>query len=194
MVTELLPSPGHQYELKKTVSATPTAEGYELWVCAACGAEKTEILSVCPHEFDTVRTPPTCTEPGRDTSTCRLCGYVKIEELPATGHNYEPQMSVEPTCTEEGFFRGKCTVCGDVISEKLPPAGHHFAMTEDGRRVCTICGAEDPEYAPRSLGRTVKSPVFIAISVVIVIQFATAAVLLVRHSRAMKRLRAKYRY
>lgn len=187
IVTETIPSPGHQYELKKSVPATASADGYETWVCSGCGDEKTEILSACPHEYDIVETPPTCTEPGRKTYTCRLCGYVKYEEIPATGHNWDVQMSVDPTCTEEGFFRGQCSVCGELLTEKIPPAGHHYAVTEDGRRVCTICGAEDPEYVRTSIGQTVKSPVFIAITVVVLIQFGTAAFLLIRHVRADKR-------
>ena len=117
-----------------------------------------------------------------------------MEEIPASGHHYEAQMSVDPTCTEEGFFRGQCTVCGDVISERIPPAGHHFVTAEDGRRFCSICGTEEIDPAVRSLGQTLKSPAVIAITVVILVQFATVAVLLVRHSRYMKQLRAKFRY
>ena len=194
LITETVPSPGHQYELTKTVPATPTEDGYEIWTCSACGDERTEILSVCPHEYDIVETQPTCTEPGRLTYTCRLCGYVRMEEIPASGHHYEAQMSVDPTCTEEGFFRGQCTVCGDVISERIPPAGHHFITAEDGRRFCSICGTEEIDPAVRSLGQTLKSPAVIAITVVILVQFVTVAVLLVRHSRYMKQLRAKFRY
>ena len=194
IVTENLPAAGHQYELRKSVPATPTEDGYEIWVCPACGDEKREILSVCPHEFDVTEIAPTCEEAGRRTMTCRLCGYVKIEELPALGHDYEEQMAVDPTCTEEGFFRGKCRVCGDVVSERIPPAGHHFVETEDGRRICSICGAPDPESAERSFSKALKSPAFIAITVVVVVQFATAAVLLVRHTQAMKKHKAKYRF
>ena len=194
LISENVPSPGHQYELTSTVPATPTEDGYEIWTCSACGDERTEVLSVCPHEYDIVETAPTCTEPGRLTYTCRLCGYVRMEEIPAAGHSYDVQMSVDPTCTEEGFFRGQCTVCGDVVSERIPPAGHHFVTAEDGRRFCTICGAEDGEAVNRSLGQTLKSPAVIAITVVILIQFATVAVLLVRHSRDMKEHRAKFRY
>ena len=194
LISENIPSPGHQYELTSTVPATPTEDGYEIWTCSACGDERTEVLSVCPHEYDIVETAPTCTEPGRLTYTCRLCGYVRMEEIPAAGHSYDVQMSVDPTCTEEGFFRGQCTVCGDVVSERIPPAGHHFVTAEDGRRFCTICGTEDGETVSRSLGQTLKSPAVIAITVVILIQFATVAVLLVRHSRDMKEHRAKFRY
>ena len=194
LITEALPSPGHQYELDRTVPATPTEDGYEVWVCSVCGDEKTEILSVCPHEYDIAETAPTCTDPGRRTYTCRLCGYVRMEEIPAAGHSYEAQMSVDPTCTEEGFFRGKCTVCGDVVSDRIPAAGHHFVTAEDGRRFCSICGAEENGDEVRSLGQALKSPVVIAITAVIVVQFATVAVLLIRHSRAMKEHRAKFRY
>ena len=117
-----------------------------------------------------------------------------MEEIPAAGHSYEAQMSVDPTCTEEGFFRGKCTVCGDVVSDRIPAAGHHFVTAEDGRRFCSICGAEENGDEVRSLGQALKSPVVIAITAVIVVQFATVAVLLIRHSRAMKEHRAKFRY
>jgi len=194
IINETVPSPGHQYELTKTVDATPTEEGYEIWTCSVCGNERTEVISVCPHEYDIVETAPTCTEPGRLTYTCRLCGYVRMEELPAAGHSYEAQMSVDPTCTEEGFFRGQCTVCGDVISERIPAAGHHFVTAEDGRRFCTICGTEDGEAANRSIGQTLKSPAVIIIVAVVLIQFVTVAVLLIRHSRDAKQRRPGFRF
>lgn len=52
--------------------------------------------------------------------------------------------SVDPTCTEEGKTKGfVCDICGEVLKEQetIAPLGHDF---KDG--VCTICGAEDPDY------------------------------------------------
>ena len=195
LLTETIPSPGHQYEVKKSVAATADEDGYEIRVCSVCGDEKTEILSACAHEFDVTEIAPTCEEPGKTVYVCRICGYTREEEIPATGHDYDTQMSVNPTCTEEGFFRGKCKICGEVFSDRIPAAGHHFVTAEDGRRFCSICGTEDPESAPRrTLGQTVKSPVVLAITAVILVQFAAVAVLLVRHYRAMKVHGAKFRY
>lgn len=52
--------------------------------------------------------------------------------------------AVVATCTSEGKTEGKvCEVCGEVLKEQetIAALGHDYA---DG--VCTICGAEDPDY------------------------------------------------
>ena len=190
--TTTLPALGHDYEVEKHVDPTYEEDGYEILVCARCGDEKTEVLSVCPHEFDTTEDPPTCTVPGRRTSTCRLCGYVKIEELPAPGHRYETQMEVDPSCTEEGFYRGKCAVCGDVTSERTPPLGHHLIANPDGRgQICTICGEHVGDEGASEVP-VFKNPLVIVILLVVAAQLLAVIALLVR-SRMEEKKKRRYR-
>lgn len=60
-------------------------------VCSVCGYP-------CSHDYDSVVTPPTCTESGYTTHTCANCGNSYVDsEVPATGHSFK-------------FF--KCVNCG----------------------------------------------------------------------------------
>ncbi len=187
--TEILPAAGHDYAVSQHVDPTYEEDGYEILVCTRCGDERTEVLSVCPHEFDIAETAPTCTEPGRRTATCRLCGYVKIEEIPAPGHQYETQMEVDPTCTEDGFYRGKCTVCGDVTSERTPPLGHHLVPDPDGGgSVCTICGTKVRDASAKEVP-PLKNPLVIVILALVAAQLAAVVAILVRSRLEAKKKR-----
>lgn len=102
------------------------------------------------HDFklkDTVS--PTCTEEGKNTYACTVCGYEYSESIPAAGHKYETVIT-EPTCTEEGSTKRVCKVCGDTVVDRVVPAkGHDYetvtvepTCTEEGctKRVCKVCG------------------------------------------------------
>ena len=61
----------------------------------------------CAHIYaDGVRTEPTCTEPGAVVSTCQICGYMNVEEIPASGHSYE---------------NGVCGTCGEADPDYVKP-------------------------------------------------------------------------
>ena len=61
----------------------------------------------CVHSYsDGVRTEPTCTETGSVTATCQICGYVNVEQIPATGH---------------GYANGICGVCGEADPDYVKP-------------------------------------------------------------------------
>ena len=66
---------------------------------------------------------PTCTEAGKVTSECSLCGETITTEIPALGHDYESVVT-PPTTTSEGYTTHTCTRCGDTYVdsyvEKLP--------------------------------------------------------------------------
>ena len=60
----------------------------------------------CAHDYaKAVRTEPTCTEAGSAVSTCQICDYVCVEEIPATGH---------------GFANGVCGICGTADPNYSP--------------------------------------------------------------------------
>ena len=98
---------------------------------------------------------PTCTEDGRNTVVCSLCGEVISNEIiPATDHNWIAVNTVDATCTTEGYTDYVCandpehTKRDDII----PPKGEHTpgdavteteaTCTENGLKVvrCTVCG------------------------------------------------------
>ena len=64
------------------------------------------------------------------------------ENPPACEHNYEPVVT-DPTCAEAGYTTYTCSLCGDsYVADEVPATGNHSYV--DG--VCTVCGAEDPDY------------------------------------------------
>lgn len=65
-------------------------------------------------------------------------------ELPLAQHTTQLVGKKDATCTEEGYTGDQvCSVCQTVVTkgETIPAKGHNY---EDG--VCTVCGAEDPDY------------------------------------------------
>ena len=102
---------GHSLVKTDRKEATCTEEGnIEYYTCSVCDKlfadEKatTEItaedvvITAIGHDYDSVVTPPTCTEAGYTTHTCANCGDSYVDsEVPATGHSYKD---------------GRCVNCG----------------------------------------------------------------------------------
>lgn len=122
-----------------------------LWISVA-GA-------VCEHgseAYDMIEhLYPTCTEPGRVVSRCRICGDTVTETLPPTGHSEITEPEKPATCTEEGHGpQVICGVCGIVITpgKVIPKLPHTPKVaeeriepteTEDGwteKIICSVCG------------------------------------------------------
>ena len=61
--------------------------------------------------------------------TCSKCGETKTETIPAAGHTWptEYTVDVEPTCTESGLQSIRCEICGEVregTEMTIDPLGH----------------------------------------------------------------------
>lgn len=96
------------------------------------------------HDFSTwtVLTESTCTESGKKTSSCTLCGEETFMDIPATGHQSITIPATPAGCTTEGISESsQCEICGAVISSGtvLPAMGHDYQDY-----VCSRCGANDP--------------------------------------------------
>ena len=138
--------------------------------CVRCGdvqQASEPIKATGEHDFsvEVVTLQPTCTEPGKATHNCSVCGEndgIEVE-IPALGHDLVPDEDaevVQPTCTEPGSASSAhCTRCDytetDVV---LPALGHDYqekriepGYSHDGaiQQVCTRCGdVESSEPIP----------------------------------------------
>ncbi len=156
------------------VLATCVADGsYDLVVyCSVCEEKlSTETNKVASpgHEYDSVETPPTCTEAGFTTYTCIVCGdFYKEDYVEAPGHDYEGVVT-PPSFDSEGFTTFTCTVCGDfytgdfvdklagvAVSGKVTSFGNAddvatIALTRKGENepayVTTTASGKDVEYS-----------------------------------------------
>lgn len=110
------------------------------------------------HNYESVITPPTCTDDGYTTYTCKDCGKTYDEEfVPALGHDFENFKVIIPvTCTTDGKKERTCKRCNYVDSEVIQKLGHDYVTTvvpptctADGytKHVCSRCNDtyNDPE-------------------------------------------------
>ncbi|BDF69971.1 hypothetical protein CE91St41_28020 [Oscillospiraceae bacterium] len=89
---------------------------------------------VCQHTYtSSVTTPASCLSTGLTTYTCSKCGNTYTEIIPATGHSYVVDRTVNTTYDKDGniltqgYTIYKCTGCGneykDADSTGPPPSG-----------------------------------------------------------------------
>ena len=81
-----------------------------------------------PHDDEDVVTPPTCTEAGYTTHTCRLCGRVLVDTpVSATGHSFATEF-----------------ISDDTHHWHLATCGHDDAIVKEEHTlvngVCSVCG------------------------------------------------------
>ena len=118
----------HQWVMIETVPATCDAEGYELFRCALCGAEKRETLAALGHiwSYCSIVENPTCTKEGLLRCYCardELHYYDTIE--PALGHNWgEWRIVKRETLNEWGFSQRQCNRCGEIEKSWTRPLAY----------------------------------------------------------------------
>ena len=122
----------------------------------------------CQHNYtESITKQPTCTEPGRKTLTCSICGDSQTEEIPAAGHSFSADWTIdeEATCAKEGSKSHHCSVCGAVTDiTAIPKTAHTYKNKKVTKRattskngtftaVCSVCGAEQTEviYAAKTI-------------------------------------------
>ena len=100
------------------------------------------------HQWDdgVVTTPASCFTDGVLTYTCKKCGAVKTEVIPAKGaHTWgEWETAKQPTTAETGLRQRACGVCGKVEQEELPTleiTDESTPVTDEDLWVTTLDGA-----------------------------------------------------
>ena len=150
---------------ERTVPATCGEAGRVDTICSNCGEviSTRELPPTGAHVWGNgvVTTAPTETTPGVRTFTCRGCGDIREEAIPATGaHDYQFTKNVAPTCTDGGYDLYTCSSCGATEKRNLTDAAGHkwdggtvtTAPTETTPGVrtftCTVCSQTRTEAIP----------------------------------------------
>ena len=137
---------------------TPAEAGeYTVWyTVSVLGIDFTKQIqfTVCDYELTQVLQEATCVQEGYAEYTCKLCGTVRFETIPATGeHTLTKTEAKEATCTEAGNIEYyTCSVCDKLFSdaegkEEIEQAdtvvaakGHALTKTEAKEATCTETG------------------------------------------------------
>ncbi len=150
-IKETTPALGHNYSTKYTVdkAATCTSTGSKSRHCTRCKA-KTDIITIAKtdHTYTSkVTKEATCTNSGTITKTCTICGYSTTETIPALGHNYSSEYTVdrEPTCKTTGSESRHCTRCSAITDVKtLSKVEHNFEPSNITKEpTCTTKGTQN---------------------------------------------------
>ena len=82
-------------------------------------------LNALDHSWDTgvITVDATCTEEGVKVYTCENCGETKKETLPALGHDYAGEWTVDKEATyyEDGSKSHHCSRCDDITDVTVIP-------------------------------------------------------------------------
>ena len=121
------PAVGHTpAEGAETVVVPPTCteDGYTLVKgCANCGVAeyKTNIVAATGHQLVEDKVDATCTEDGKITVKCSVCGYVESETvIPAKGHSRPANYLItviDRSCETYAGIKYNCRVCGEETAE-----------------------------------------------------------------------------
>lgn len=99
------------------------------------------------HDYgeEVVVTPATCTAKGKSTQTCKVCGFVKENDIKMIDHVLEdvPSEAVTADCSHPGKTVKKCKYC-DFRDETVIPATAHTLSGQGTPK--TIEGRDAIEY------------------------------------------------
>ena len=126
----------------------------------------------CENHWDNekITTPPTCTKTGVKQYTCTICSETKTEEIPALGHDYSSDWTIDTAaaCETVGSKSHHCTRCDSKIDvTEIPASGHSWndgaittepTCTDEGVKTftCNSCGKTRTE-AVAALGHNYSS-------------------------------------
>ncbi len=157
-VTELeMNASAHEFNSLPSIKVDPTCttDGYEVYNCKHCDAQKfVKTGEKLNHQHtESVTKNATCTSEGYTRITCKDCGKIISETAIEKTAHVEMVVKVDATCTGQGSVTTKCSVCGKLLKETeyTPALGHKWGEWEvisggncevEGKRQrkCTVCG------------------------------------------------------
>ena len=167
--TETIPALGHNFiNYMYNHDETCAADGTETAVCSRCSATDTRIKpgtmsNIHAGEWQTV-IPATCLEGGRRERSCTVCGKKETEEIPAPGHRFSAEFTVDvsPTCSREGVKSRHCSRCDAVADRQaVVKTGRHSLTVsnqekvptcmEEGWKAYSSCVYEGCEYTTKEI-------------------------------------------
>ena len=181
-ITESIPATGHKWNNDYTTDkkATHSSTGIESIHCSVCNTIKPDsekTIPVIEHKFGDwqITKEATCSESGNKKRICSDadCGYVEEVTIPATGHKWESNYTVDkvPTCTGEGSESIHCSAC-DAKKEgsikTIKATGHSFGawtttkkatVDEEGikEKVCSVCGEKETKTVAKISAQVVAA-------------------------------------
>ena len=152
---------GHRFGTWNVIiEPTCTTKGTERRDCSRCDVSETRNINATGHHYDSFVTPPTCTEKGYTTYTCKQGDdSYKADYTNALGHDYgEWYTTVEPSCTVNGTARCDCSRCDAFDTKPIAATGHNYnavvtapTCTEQGYTTYTCKHGDDTyiaDYVP----------------------------------------------
>ena len=170
--TDTLPE-NHDYVFIKSVAATCSNAGYDVYKCSKCGKilNKSNGEEQLPHKYEFIKVvEPTCLKGGYTLYKCSVCGDEYKDNLTALlGHSMVEVGEKLATCTEAGHTAGvQCSRCGLVESgvTEIPALGHSYGTWKQTKaptctakgtevRTCTRCNATETRDV-EALGHDLK--------------------------------------
>lgn len=157
---------GHDWQEDYTVdkSATCVEDGVKSIHCKNCDAVKDVTTVPAGHSYDEWEEVKVrdCTHSGIREKVCSGCGNVVSEYLPALGHTWNSEYTVDKaaTCISSGVKSIRCSVCDDVKERVVIPATDHYYVStvvkeatcsSDGetRFACSNCDSSYSQYTKK---------------------------------------------
>jgi len=159
--TEILPKTGHSFaeDTAAATDATCAVLATKTYKCA-CGESYTIYVGTTnnAHDWNDWVTVEAATNAslGYKTRTCKVCGQLEVEKIPATGaHNFTIKIDAEskaPTCTEDGYDMLQCSAhdnCPEKSSVPVAKLGHTTSVAYtaptciaegSSKIICETCG------------------------------------------------------
>lgn len=120
------------------------------------------------EHFLSIEKEATCEESGIKDTVCANCGDVKVEEIPALGHDwFLKDIMQDASCTGIGERIYYCKRCGKEKTEKTAALGHRFNdwktisqatvfSPEKQSRSCSACGKSEQREVGSALQKTMR--------------------------------------